>query len=108
MIKKEDTPMAKGNTYRCLACGAEYKYCPKCSFTKPTYDMEVFCSKKHAKIFEILSKHGCGLATAEDTLDALKPYDISGLSESIQAHMNTLQEEAQKEVEAPTQEQLLK
>ena len=96
--------MAKGHTYRCVACGTEFTYCPKCSLTKPTYDAETFCSKKHAKIFEILSEHGCGLATAEDTLESLKPYDISGLSESIQKHMNLLHEEAQKEVEAPTQE----
>ena len=96
--------MAKGNTYRCLACNTEYTYCPKCSLTKPPYDAEVFCSKKHAQIFAILSKHGCGLATAEDTLEALLPYDLTGLSESIQAHMNSLQEEALKEVETPTQE----
>lgn len=96
--------MAKGNTYRCLCCGTKYVYCPKCSLTKPTYDIENFCSKKHAKIFEILSKHGCGLATAEDTLDALAPYNLSGLSESIQAHMNLLYKEAQKEVETSTQE----
>lgn len=100
--------MAKGNTYRCLCCGIEYIYCPKCSLTRPTYDAENFCSRKHSEIFDILSKHGCGLATAEDTLIALADYDTTGLSESIQAHMNSLKPEkkakAQKEVETPTQE----
>lgn len=100
--------MAKGNTYHCLTCGAEYVYCPKCSLTKPTYDAENFCSKKHAEIFAILSKHGCGLATEEDTLEALKGYDTNGLTESIEAHMNSLKSakkaKAQKEVEEPTQE----
>ena len=96
--------MAKGNTYSCLTCGTKYKYCPKCSFTKPAYDYENFCSKKHAQIFAILSKHGCGLATAEDTLAALVDYDLTGISESIAAHMNLLQEEAQKEVETSTRE----
>ena len=100
--------MAKGNAYRCLTCGKNFVYCPKCSMTKPNYDAETFCSKKHAQIFEILSKHGCGLATAEETLDALAPYDTTGLAESIQKHMNSLKPakkaKAQKEVEVPTQE----
>ena len=100
--------MARGNVYRCLACGEKYTYCPKCALVKPTYDIENFCSKKHEEIFKILSKHGCGLATAEDTLEALAPYDTTNLMESIQTHMNSLKPEkkakAQKEVEAPTQE----
>ena len=100
--------MAKGNTYRCLCCGEEYQFCPKCAITKPTYDAENFCSKAHSEIFAILSKHGCGLATAEDTLKALSNYDLSDLSESIQKHIKSLKPvktvKAIKEVETPTQE----
>lgn len=97
--------MAKGNTYHCLCCGEEYTYCPKCAITKPTYDAENFCSKAHSEIFAILSKHGCGLATAEDTLIALEKYDLSNLSESIQKHIDQLFEEVGlKEVETSTQE----
>lgn len=82
--------MAKGNTYTCLTCGEEFTYCPKCAISKPTYDAESFCSKRHAKIFAILSKHGCGHATATETLDALNPYDITDLTEGIQAHIDSL------------------
>lgn len=100
--------MARGNKYTCLACGKEYEYCPKCALTKPNYDAENFCSKEHEEIFAILSKHGCGLATAEDTLAALKDYDTTGLTKSIEKHMNSLKPvkkvKAQKEVEVPTQE----
>ena len=102
--------MAKGNTYHCLCCGKEYTYCPKCAIIKPAYDAENFCSKAHSEIFSILSKHGCGLATAEDTLTALSNYDLNGLSESIENHIKSLKPvktvKASKEVEAPTQEQL--
>lgn len=84
-------PMAKGNTYVCASCGKEFVYCPSCAVTTPSYDAERYCCKKHADIFAILSKHGCHLATAEETLAALKDYDTTGLTESIQAHIDSLQ-----------------
>lgn len=90
----------KGNTYICASCASEFTYCPKCAVTAPTYDAERFCSRAHAEIFEILSKHGCHLATVEETLAALKDYDTTGLTESIQAHIDSLQPktEVKKEV----------
>lgn len=95
--------MARGNKYTCATCGKIYEFCPSCAITKPTYDAERYCTAAHADIFNILSKHGCKLATAEETLAALKGYDTTGLTESIQAHMKALQpnktEEAKKEVE---------
>lgn len=89
--------MARGNTYRCVVCGAEHQFCPKCQIAQPNYDYERYCGKNHADIFAILSKHGCGLATAEETLDALEGYDTVGLNDNIQAHINSL---LPKEVEA--------
>ena len=102
--------MARGNTYTCLSCGKEYNYCPKCAVIKPAYDAETFCSKAHADIFTILSKHGCNLATAEETLEALKDYDTTNLNENIRAHIDSLlpkKAKARKEVvsnEESTQE----
>jgi hypothetical protein len=93
MYLKEVFKMARGNTYKCLCCEKEYVYCPKCDVKKPTYDVENFCSRTHEDIFKILSKHGCGLATAEETLDALKLYDLSNISESVRTHINTLREQ---------------
>lgn len=100
--------MARGNTYSCVVCGKEHQFCPKCQITRPSYDYERYCSKSHADIFAILSKHGCGLATAEDTLKALANYDLIGLTESIDKHIKSLKPvktvKAQKEVETSTQE----
>ena len=94
--------MARGNTYRCVVCGKEHQFCPKCQVTQPGYDYERYCGKNHAEIFAILSKHGCGLATAEETLGALQKYDLTGLSESINEHIKSLRPnkvKALKEVE---------
>ena len=101
--------MARGNTYKCVVCGQEHQFCPKCVIVKPNYDYERYCSNEHANIFATLSKHGCGLATAEETLDALDSYDLTGLAENVQAHINSLspkKEKAKREVEQdePTQE----
>ena len=102
--------MARGNTYHCVVCGKEHQFCPKCQIVLPNYDYERYCGKAHADIFNILSKHGCNLATAEETLEALKDYDATGLSENIQAHINSLspnEAQARKEVvlnDKPTQE----
>lgn len=83
--------MARGNTYTCATCGKIYDFCLKCQVTKPIYDAERYCTAEHADIFAILSKNGCHLATAEETLDALKGYDTTGLTKSIQAHIDSLQ-----------------
>ena len=92
--------MAKGNKYTCATCGKEYLYCPKCDITTPTYDKTRYCSNAHADIFEILSKHGCHLATAKETLEALSHYDTDGLTESIAKHIESLfTAEELKEVE---------
>lgn len=82
--------MAKGYRYTCKSCGAEYEYCPKCAIRTPSYDAQSYCSKTHADIFAILSKHGCHLATAEETLEALQGYNTAYLSENIQAHIDSL------------------
>ena len=82
--------MARGYIYTCKCCGKEYEYCPKCAVRKPNYDAELYCSKAHADIFAILSKNGCNLATAEETLEALANYDLTGLNESVQLHINSL------------------
>lgn len=95
--------MARGNTYTCLCCGKEYEFCPKCAFTAPAYDAENFCSVEHSEIFAILSKNGCGLASADKTIVALKDYNTANLAKDIMAHINSLQpkrvEVVSKEVE---------
>ena len=99
--------MAKGNTYTCKTCGKEYIYCPNCDFVHPNYDAEAFCCGKHADIFAILSKNGCHLATAEETLKSLAKYDLTGLAPSIQAHIDSLKPEVKvsaKEIKAPVVE----
>lgn len=91
--------MARGYTYTCATCGTTYEFCPKCALVKPNYDAQRYCSKEHAQIFKILSRNGCGLADAKETLEALASYNTTGLVEGIEKHIASLNEEIEKEVE---------
>ena len=91
--------MARGNKYTCATCGTTYEFCPKCAIVKPNYDAERYCSQEHADIFAILSKHGCGIANSEETLEALASYDTENLAESIVEHIESLNVETKREVE---------
>lgn len=83
--------MGQHNEHTCLVCGKNFYYCRSCVIEPVKHFAEGFCSKTCADIFAILSKHGCHLATAEETLESLKSYDLTGLTESIQAHIDSLQ-----------------
>ena len=95
--------MARTSAYTCKTCGKIYEFCLKCQVSRPNYDAENFCSQAHANIFAILSKHGCNLATAEETLEALKDYDVTNVTEAIQSHIDSLKSETTPKVEVPTE-----
>ena len=96
--------MARTSKYTCKICGTTYEFCARCQVIKPNYDAEGFCSKNHADIFAILSKHGCNLITADETLKELSAYnfDETTFTESIQAHINKIKSEATVKTEEPT------
>lgn len=88
------------NEHTCIVCGKTFEYCRKCVIEPIKHFAEGFCSEAHSDIFNILSKHGCNIATAEETLDALASYDTTGVNESMQAHIDSLQP---KKVEEKTE-----
>lgn len=94
----------------CKTCGDAYTFCSHCQVTKPNYDAENFCSHEHQNIYAILSKHGCNLATAEETLEALKDYDVTNVTEGIQAHIDSIKSEVEVKAEesepAPVEEKV--
>lgn len=88
--------MANYNEHKCLACGQVYEYCRRCVITPVIYKAEGFCSEKCSDIFAILSKHGCNLTTAEETLVKLSAYNLDEitLTEDILAHIEKIKSEA--------------
>lgn len=79
------------NEHTCLVCGKTFEYCRKCAIEPIKHFAEGFCSEAHSDIFNILSKHGCNIATAEETLAALANYDVTNVTEGIKAHIDSLQ-----------------
>ncbi len=89
--------MANYNEHKCLTCGKIFEYCRRCAITPVVYKAEGFCSEECSHVFNTLSKHGCNLATAEETLKALEALNIEGnaFTPSIQAHIDALKAEVE-------------
>ena len=84
--------MAKVNK-SCRVCGTEYSYCPSCDYKEPAYK-QLVCSENCYNIWNALSRNGVGLATTQETLEALEVIPMpSTLQPSIQAHIDHLWEE---------------
>ena len=93
--------MARTNTYTCAVCGTTYEFCLRCQVSRPDYDAENFCSKNHAEIYGILSKHGCNLISADEALKELSAYNLDEitLAENILSHVEKIKAEASVKVE---------
>ena len=99
--------MANYNEHTCLTCGQIFEYCRRCAVTPVVHKAEGFCSERCSEIFATLSKHGCNLITAEETLAALSAYNLDEitLTESIQAHINKIKAETTVNAEAVVKEE---
>lgn len=75
----------------CRVCSpGEYKYCPSCDYKEPTYKQFV-CSENCYNIWNTLSRNGVGLATTQETLEALECISMpSTLQPGISAHIDRL------------------
>ena len=100
--------MAKHSEHRCFTCGETFEYCRRCAITPVIYKAEGFCSENCSNIFNILSKHGCNLASADETLAELATYNLDEikLTKDIRAHIETLKSEVaiEEEAEMPVDE----
>ncbi len=100
--------MANYNEHNCLTCGQIYEYCRRCAVTPVVYKAEGFCSEECAHIFNTLSKHGCNLATAEETIAELGNIEGKTLVPSIQAHIDAIKPVPVEEKSVVEQTQVFK
>ena len=101
--------MANYNEYKCFTCGQIFEYCRRCAITPVIYKEEGFCSENCSDIFNILSKHGCNLITAEETLAELESYNVDEikLTEDIKAHIESLKSESTIKAEISVEETVI-
>ena len=91
--------MAKTNNKQCKCCGATYSYCPSCNHSEPNYKAFV-CSEECNSIWTILSRNGVGLATAQETVDALNAIKMpKNLQQNVVNHIARLKAEVTPVVE---------
>lgn len=88
--------MANYNEHKCFTCGQIFEYCRRCAITPVVHKAEGFCSEECSHIFNILSKHGCNLISADEALKELAAYNIDEitLTEDILAHIERIKSEA--------------
>ena len=89
--------MARETKHTCRVCGKTYSYCSKCQIRPITYKENGFCSDDCSDIFVTLSKHGCHLATAKETLAELGNIEGKTFTPSIQAHIDAIKAEIKPE-----------
>ncbi len=95
--------MAKVNK-SCRTCGSEYHYCPSCDYKEPSYKQFV-CSENCYNIWNTLSRNGVGLATTQETLEALDHIPMpSTLQPYILAHIDRLWAEMEVATEPVAEE----
>ena len=81
--------MAKVNK-SCRVCNTEYSYCPACDYKEPAYK-QLACSENCYNIWNTLSRNGVGLATTQETLEALELIPMpSTIQPGIRAHIDRL------------------
>lgn len=98
--------MAKLNR-TCRVCSpGEYSYCSSCDYKEPSYKQFV-CSEDCYNIWNTLSRNGVGLATTQETLEALEHISMpSALQSGIQSHIDRLWAEMEAET-APIVEEIV-
>lgn len=95
--------MAKANK-SCRVCSTEYSYCPSCDYKEPSYKQFV-CSENCYNIWNILSRNGVGLATTQETLEALELVSVpSTIQPGISAHIDRLWAEMEVATEPVVEE----
>lgn len=81
--------MAKVNK-TCKCCGKEFSYCSSCNYTEPAYKQFV-CGEDCNAIWQALSRNGVGIASAQETVDALAGIKMpASLQPAVKAHIDRL------------------
>lgn len=65
---------------QCKICSSTYDSCNACSLTKNSFKSAGYCCENCYHISMILQRYGSKMATASETLKALKPYGIDKMS----------------------------
>lgn len=95
--------MAKVNK-SCRVCSSEYSYCPSCDYKAPGYK-QIVCSENCYNIWNTLCRNGVGLATTQETLEALENIPMpSTLQPKIRAHIDRLWAEMEVATEPVVEE----
>ena len=87
---------------KCLTCGKEYYFCPKCNSHKPSPAplwRVNYCDENCKSLFDIVSSYNCGSLTDEQANAMLAKCDLSNLDkmkENIKTVVKSIQKKTAK------------
>lgn len=86
--------------YNCRICTSNYDYCHSCAITKNPFKNAGYCGEDCYHISMILQKHSGHKATAKETVESLKSYNIESkqLKPGVQAHYQQILDSIIEEV----------
>lgn len=94
---------------QCRICQKTYDYCGACSTTKNVFKEAGYCCEDCYHISMILQRYGSKLATATETIKALKPYNVDKMSlqPKIAEYYQKLTNEAKPKFKATIKEEVI-
>ena len=87
---------------KCLTCGTEYYFCPKCNSHKPSPAplwRVNYCDENCKTIFEIVSSYNCGSLTDEQANEKLSKCNLTNIDQmkdSIKSVVKSIQKKNAK------------
>ena len=93
----------------CRICTSKYDYCPSCAIKKNLFKNAGYCSEDCYHISMILQKYGSKLATATETMRALKVYNVDKMSlrPAIETYYQNIANEAKPKRRAKIIEEVI-
>lgn len=64
----------------CRICKNKFDYCGSCTIVKNPFKKAGYCGEDCYQISMILQRYGSKVATATETIKALKPYNVDKMS----------------------------
>ena len=93
----------------CRICKTKFNYCPSCAIVENPFKKSGYCGEDCHHISLILQRYGSNIATATETMQALRAYNIGEMSlqPTIEAYYRNIANKAKQRRKAKIIEEVI-